>query len=163
MRSIEEFNWGWMGAPMEVKEGDEIKYVWHIHPDGTYQHMGEYHKNAAIEEIFGRRVYEKFFEVDPGDIVLDVGASIGLFTYTILEKNAKHIYCVEPSESEFRVLVENTMGYPVTPILKGISKENGRVESGMLFGGETEMEGITFSKLRYLYNLNRSEEHTSEL
>ena len=153
--NFENFDWGWMGSPVEVGEGDDIKYVWHIYPDGTRQHMSEYHKNGAIEEIFDRRVYEKFFEVEPGDIVLDIGASLGLFTYTILEKGAKHIYCVEPSESEFKVLVKNTRGYPVTHILKGISNVNGIIDHGLLFGGETQMEGITFSKLRDVYNIDR--------
>lgn len=155
MRSIEDFDWGWMGSPVEVIEGDEVKYVYHIHPDGRHQHLGEYHKEAAIKEIFEGKVYEKFFEVEPGDTVLDIGASIGLFTYTILEKGAKHVYCVEPSESEFKVLVKNTKGYPVTHILKGISKTNGIVEHGMLFGGETQMEGITFNKLLDLYSIER--------
>jgi FkbM family methyltransferase len=130
MRPIEEFNWG----------------EW---PN----------KEFAIEEIFEGKTYERFFEVEPGDVVLDIGASIGLFTYTILEKGAKHIYCVEPSESQFPILIKNTIGYPVTHILKGISKENGiidqKIDYNMLFGGETQMEGITFSKLRYLYDLEK--------
>jgi len=153
MKSIEDFDWGWMGRPVSAGEGEN--YVYHIHPDGRHQHLGEYHKEGAIREIFEGKVYEKFFEVEPGDTVLDIGASIGLFTYTILEKGAKHIYCVEPSESEFKVLVKNTKGYPVTHILKGISKTNGIVEHGMLFGGETQMEGITFNKLLDLYDIER--------
>jgi hypothetical protein len=146
MRSIEEFDWGWMG---------EDSSVYKIMLDGTHKPMTDYHKDAAIIEIFGLRVYERFFEVLPGDIVLDIGASIGIFTYSILHKNPKHVYCVEPSESEFKTLIRNTIGYPVTPILKGISTENSLVDHDMLFGGETEMEGITFKKLIDAYDLKK--------
>lgn len=155
MRSIQDFDWGWMGNPVIVENNSKVEYVYHIHPDGRYQHIGEYHKQGAIEEIFDRRIYEKFFEVESGDIVLDIGASIGLFAYTILEKKIKHIYCVEPSESEFKTLVKNTRGYPVTHILKGISESNEVVDHDMLFGGETKMEGITFKKLIDLYDMER--------
>ena len=84
-----------------------------------------------------------------------MGASLGPFTFSILHKKPKHVYAIEPSESEFKVLVKNTIGYPVTPILKGICSTNGIVENDMLFGGESHMEGITFTRLLDLYNLDR--------
>ena len=148
MRPIEEFNWGWMG---------EESSLYQILPDGSHKSMGQYHKEGAIKEIFESRAYERFFEVEPGDIVLDIGASIGIFTYTILHKEPKHVYCVEPSESEFKTLIKNTIGYPVTPILKGISTENYLVDLGndSLFGGENEMEGITFQRLLSVYDMER--------
>lgn len=146
MRSLEEFDWGWMEEDSQINQ---------IMPDGSHKPIGKYHKDNAIQEIFINNVYEKFFEVNPGDTVLDIGASIGIFTYSILHKNPKHVYCVEPSESEFKTLIRNTIGYPVTPILKGISTENYLVDHDMLFGGETEMEGITFKKLINVYDLKK--------
>jgi hypothetical protein len=41
----------------------------------------------------------------------------------------------------------------VIPIPKGISNVNSIVESDMLFGGEKEMETITFEKFINLYNI----------
>ena len=146
MRPIEEFNWGWMDIPTNIT---------HISHDGSEMPLNEYHRQGTIKELFEDKVYERFFSVEEGDIVLDIGASLGPFTFSILHKKPKHVYAVEPSESEFKVLVQNTLGYPVTPILKGISSENTIVENDMLFGGESHMEGMTFNRLIDLYNLHQ--------
>ena len=129
-----EFDWGWMDTDRE---------------------LADFHKGAITEEIFNNNIYEKFFEVEEGDIILDVGASIGPFTYSILHKKPKHVFCVEPSESEFTTLIKNTIGHPVTHINKGLSDTNGIVESDQLFGGESHMESMTFDKLVNLYGLNK--------
>ena len=129
-----EFDWGWMDTDRE---------------------LAEFHKGAITEEIFNNNIYEKFFEVEKGDVVLDVGASIGPFTYSILHKKPKHVFCVEPSESEFTTLIKNTIGNPVSHINKGLSDTNGIVESDQLFGGESYMESMTFDKLVKLYGLNK--------
>jgi len=134
IESKREFDWGWMDTDRE---------------------LAEFHKGAITEEIFNNNIYEKFFEVEKGDVVLDVGASIGPFTYSILHKKPKHVFCVEPSESEFTTLIKNTIGSPVTHINKGLSDINGIVESDQLFGGESHMESITFNKLVNLYGLNK--------
>jgi FkbM family methyltransferase len=144
--NLENFDWGWMDEPTDLL---------HIHTDGTTQHMGQYHKESIIGEIFERGCYEQFFEVEENDVVLDIGASVGPFTYSILHKKPKQVYCFEPSEREFKTLTRNVKGFAVIPIPKGISNTNSIVESDMLFGGETEMETITFSKFINLYNIEK--------
>jgi autotransporter strand-loop-strand O-heptosyltransferase len=131
---LPKFDWGWMNS------GDGLS---------------DFHKSAMYNEIFEQRLYEKFFEVEEGDIVLDIGSSVGPFTYSILHKKPKHVFCVEPSESEFATLIKNTLGHPVTHINKGISNFNGVIEHDQLFGGETHMESITFDKFIKLYGLKR--------
>jgi autotransporter strand-loop-strand O-heptosyltransferase len=131
---LPKFDWGWMN------NGDN---------------NGNYHKQAMYNEIFEQRLYEQLFEVEEGDIVLDIGSSVGPFTYSILHKKPKHVFCIEPSESEFTTLIKNTLGYPVTHINKGLSNFNGVIEHDQLFGGETHMESITFDKFIKLYGLNR--------
>ena len=123
--------------------------------DGSWKPMGDYHKDSIINEIFNDNCYEQIVKVEEGDIVLDIGASLGPFTYSILHKNPKHVFCFEPSEKEFKVLVKNLMGYQVTPIPKGISNVNSLIETNTLFGGESEMESITFSKFVTLYGLDK--------
>jgi FkbM family methyltransferase len=117
--------------------------------------FSEYHKKAITEEIFNNNIYEKMFKVEEGDVVMDIGSSIGPFTKSIIHKNPKHVYCVEPSQVEFKTLVKNTFGGPVTLINKGVGSTNGIIESNQLFGGENFMEVITFGKLLDLYNVDK--------
>lgn len=131
--NLENFDWGWMNFSTE----------------------GLFNKQFITQETFIDKIYEKFFQVSEGDIVLDVGASVGTFTYSILDKNPKHVYCLEPSELEFPTLVKNTIGHPVTPILKGISSSNSLNENEQVYGDNKSMEGITFKKLCELYNLEK--------
>ena len=146
MIDLTNFNWGWMEEP---------SLVYYIMSNGEHKHMGEHHKDSIIKEIFIDKCYEKFFEVEEGDIVLDVGASVGPFTYSILHKKPKHVFSFEPSEREFKTLVRNTLGFPVTHINKGISNVNSIVMNDHLFGGEDQMESITFSKFVDLYNIDK--------
>ena len=67
--------------------------------------------------------YEKFFEVEENDIVVDIGAFYGAFTYSVLHKNPKHCWCVEPVEKNFRVLCKNLMGNQVSFIRGAISSK----------------------------------------
>ena len=117
--------------------------------------MGEYHKQSITKEIFEDKCYERFFKVEQNDIVLDIGASVGPFTYSILHKNPKHVFCFEPSEREFKTLIKNTIGYPVTHINKGVSNINSIVMNDHLFGGEDQMEAITFKKFIELYGIEK--------
>lgn len=146
MIDLSNFNWGWMGNPTNT---------YHIMSDGSHKDMGEYHKDSIIQEIFVDKCYERVFEVEENDIVLDIGSSVGPFTYSILNKKPKHVFCFEPSESEFKTLVKNTIGYPVTHINKGISNVNSVVMNDHLFGGEDQMESITFSKFIDLYGIDK--------
>ena len=146
MIDLNNFDWGWMDEPTDLT---------YIHSDNSHEHMGQYHKNAITNEIFVDKCYERFFEVEEGDIVVDIGASVGPFTYSILHKNPKQVFCFEPSEREFKTLVKNLRGYQVIPIPKGISNVNSIVKSNMLFGGENEMETLTFKRFIDLYNIEK--------
>ena len=146
MIDYSNFDWGWMDEPTDITM---------TLPDGQVFSLGEFHKRGMIQEIFIDRCYEKYFEVNEGDLVVDIGASVGPFTYSILNKKPKHVFCLEPSEREIKTLVKNTLGNPVTHINKGISDKNSIVKSDMMFGGESEMESITFEKLITLYGLEK--------
>ena len=68
--------------------------------------------------------YEQHCPVKSGDIVFDIGANCGSFAYSILDKNPKHIYCVEPSNTLIHSLRNNVGDGPVTLINKAIGDEN---------------------------------------
>jgi len=73
------------------------------------------------DENFVDRVYENCYQIKENDIVLDVGANCGSFTYSILPKKPKHVYCVEPSNSICETLKKNVQQDNVTIINKAIS------------------------------------------
>jgi FkbM family methyltransferase len=146
MIDLTNFDWGWM---------DEPSFVTVTLPGLDSMSLGDYHKQGMIKEIFTDHCYEKFYQIKEGDIVVDIGASVGPFTYSILHKKPKHVFCLEPSEREFKTLVKNTIGYPVTQINKGISHTNSVVESNMLFGGESEMEAMTFKKFVSIFGFDK--------
>ena len=146
MIDYSNFDWGWMDEPTNIIVTT---------PDQKVYPLGEFHKNGMIFEIFENRCYEKYFQVQENDIVVDIGASVGPFTFSILHKKPKHVFCLEPSEREIKPLVRNTIGYPVTVINKGISDKNSLVDTDMMFGGESQMESITFKKFITLYGLEK--------
>ena len=74
---------------------DTSKFIWE--PE-----CHEGFKEIVEKEIFIDKVYEKYFEVEEGDVVFDVGASLGPFTYSILDKNPSQVFAFEPSFEEFK-------------------------------------------------------------
>lgn len=99
---------------------------------------------SSLKKEFGRdNIYEKFIQVQPNDIVVDVGASVGPFTYSILSKNPKSVYCIEPSRDLFCSLVRNTSKFstkiPIVYINKAIS--NGKTEDVKVFSGNENIYG----------------------
>lgn len=146
MIDLNNFDWGWM---------DEPTNAYQITREGEHKHMGHYHKDSILQEIFQDKLYEKIFEVESGDIVVDVGSSVGPFTYSILHKNPKHVFCFEPSIKEFKTLNKNLRGFPVTTINKGISDVNSIVGSNVLFGGESEMETLKFNTFIDHYSIDK--------
>lgn len=64
-----------------------------------------------IESEIRHGIYTKFFDVESGDIVFDIGASIGPFSAIILDKNPKEVHCFEPNPEYFKYLVNNLSKY----------------------------------------------------
>jgi FkbM family methyltransferase len=73
-------------------------------------------------EIFVNKMYEKYFNVNQGDVVVDFGANAGAFSYSIMDKSPSHVYCVEPSPTIISALRKNMEGYPVTIVNKAITE-----------------------------------------
>ena len=74
--------------------------------------------------------YERIYKVKKNDIVLDIGASNGIYTSSILHRKPKHVFCIEPTKTLFPYLVKNTLGHPVTHINKALSMGDGTVSHG---------------------------------
>ncbi len=61
----------------------------------------DYESNGCIYQRYGCKISE-------GDVVMDVGANIGMFTDRALSDGASKVYCFEPLKTAFRCLIENT-------------------------------------------------------
>jgi len=83
----------------------------------------EWFKTESYKEIFINRDYEKIFEVEEGDIVVDIGASVGEFTYSILNKKPRHCYVVEPLPVFFDTLKKNLENHPVSFVNAAITSD----------------------------------------
>jgi autotransporter strand-loop-strand O-heptosyltransferase len=126
---LNNFEWGWMKDNLNQKE-------------------------ILIREIFEDKIYEKVFEIEEGDVVVDIGSSVGPFVYSSSEK-IKHAYCLEPSDVEFDTLVENMKDIPSTCLKVGISKETKTTTGEYIYGGQSEMEGISFLDFIKNYNIEK--------
>ena len=94
----------------------------------TDEKNGELTRTEYLEkEIFELNCYEQTYPVQEGDVVLDLGASIGPFTWKIMDKASK-VYTVEPMIDLLPTIKKNTKGFNVTIINKLLSHENGEVE-----------------------------------
>ncbi len=113
------------------------------------------------DEVLKRKVYEYKYKVNAGDIVLDVGASVGPFVWSLKDKKARRIIALEPDVRSFPTLRRNSLSTANVEIInKGISSVDGKFVSMGLFSGEpfngkewgwegkpTEIDGIRFDTL----------------
>lgn len=118
--------------------------------------------SSLKKEIGRENIYERFNSVKEGDVVLDIGASVGPFSHSILPKKPEKLYCVEPSKDLFISLVKNTSSFSVdTPIIyvnKAISDDGeAKVFSGNenIYGGNNDYEVISFDNLIQEYNISK--------
>ena len=109
-------------------------------------------------EIFLNKIYEKIVEIEEGDVVVDIGANVGAFGYSIKDRNVKTIYCVEPSNGLVDTLAKNLKDMPAIIINKAISNDND--ENKQLIGPHNiygnigdRYKTITFKKLIEDYNI----------
>jgi autotransporter strand-loop-strand O-heptosyltransferase len=86
-----------------------------------------WYSDAAIQEIENDNMYDRFFTVEEGDIVVDLGASLGPFTYSILPNNPKQCYVVEPLSYQIDVLHKN-VGKDNVKIIQGAITDKKKIE-----------------------------------
>jgi len=87
----------------------------------------EWYVSQATQEIFEYNIYERLFEVVEGDIVVDLGASLGPFTYSILPKNPKQCFVVEPLSYHIDILNKN-VGQENVKIIQGAISDKKKLE-----------------------------------
>lgn len=120
-------------------------------------HIYDGFKETIIQEIFVDNIYERLFPVEVGDVVFDFGASLGPFTYSILNKNPSHVFALEPSFEEFKTLVMNTRHGPVTHINKGVADVEGEFNFEYVFENvaNNKLYATTFQNIIKTYNIDK--------
>jgi len=64
--------------------------------------------SLLVDEIYTRALYEKHYKIRKGDIVIDVGAHVGVFTLKASRRaNNGLIIAVEPNPQNYKLLLEN--------------------------------------------------------
>jgi len=111
---------------------------------GLWKEIGQ--KEYIYNEIFVNRDYEHFVQVEEGDTVVDVGASVGPFAKSILHKKPKKVFCIEPDTRNIPILKSNITAENVTFVEEGIGPRDGYIITDRLIDVE--------SKLAYSNKLN---------
>ena len=120
----------------------------------------DWYISTIKKEIFEKRIYEQIVCVEPNDIVVDFGASIGPFIKTIIEKNPKHIYAFEPCVESFLKLQKNIKENNVTLLNYGIYDEDlESVINNNIFSFEknkqTIMKSMSFKSFLEKFNIEK--------
>ena len=91
----------------------------------------EWFKETLKYEFFSEKgnVYETIFKVEEGDVVMDVGASIGPFSYLLRDKKIQHLYAIEPSLPQIETLIKNIGATPHTIIPNVIGDKDLAIDS----------------------------------
>lgn len=115
--------------------------------------------NSMFHELFQRKDYEWWYQVQPDDVVVDLGACVGFFTCHALDRGAKKIYAVEPNRDHLRTLIRNTADYqidhgetPVIPIHSSIGLQD-RFNLGH-YGGTQSAPRISFRDFIFKYQIH---------
>jgi len=152
-------------------KADKLHSVYHTSTlksflDANYFDWGEaannpWFKQIVESEIFEHNVYQKFVSVKQGDVVVDIGASVGPFAWLIRDSKAARVLCVEPHQGLFKTLQKNVKAECVnlaigatngTEVQKGLFNEN-FVET-QDSENIAEVETITFKTLLTNHKIN---------
>lgn len=122
-----------------------------------------------ISEYCGANTYELWGGVKEGDIVVDIGSSVGPFCYSALSKGAKKVYCIEPSKELIKTNIINNSKFilnkkesPVVYINKAVdyktsdeTKESLKNNNTIVFGNNKKFETISFKDIIERYNIKK--------
>lgn len=125
-------------------------------------------KDLFFREVVQEDCYQKYFKVEEGDIVVDIGASVGIFPYKLAESKPKEVYCIEPDTNSGDVLLQNAknLKFPVSLFSGAITKYDRRIKLSTLINPETtnfpnplmndklpEVQGISFRSFCDLHGI----------
>jgi autotransporter strand-loop-strand O-heptosyltransferase len=142
----------WMWCPRgkdfectkSIKPEQVIEHVNQIinkkdNPEFDYNPQPTWSKYLLHRELLeDTSIYEKLFQVEPGDVVMDVGAHVGAFCQSIKPHSPSKIFAVEPSQLRGNTLKRNLKDVNAVIINKGILDTVKTIPGGLLFDGIVE-------------------------
>lgn len=105
----------------------------------------------TLIEVFYERLYDKdYVKVEKDDVVLDIGANLGMFSVYAQNFHPSRVIAVEPGPEEYPCLVENLKPFKNTESYKyAVSSETGKVRfSSTIEGVSNHIDGA-FNALQY--------------
>jgi FkbM family methyltransferase len=118
------------------------------------------HIYTMYHEFFLRKDYDWWYEVQPGDVVVDIGACVGFFTCHALDKGASKVYAIEPNSNLTTTILKNASSHivnktesPLVIINSAIGSNNNFLENVY---GDTEsckFNLLSFNKFIQQYNI----------
>jgi FkbM family methyltransferase len=96
---------------------------------------------TIYNEFFIRKDYDWWHTVQEDDIVMDIGAHMGMFTCHALDLGAKRVYSIEPNKTLLKTTMKNAFDHivdkkecPVIPIHCMIGDKDSDKESASIYG-----------------------------
>ena len=124
-----------MNEFQSVEENDRESMSMIFHPElGDIYCLNAPEARATLHEICNERLYfQSGVSISPGDLVLDIGANIGVFTLCAAKQGAQ-VYAYEPVSPTFAVLERNIQLHDLNKVVQtrniGFSD---RAEEKMMF------------------------------
>ena len=158
------YNTGECGYEWDESE-QMIKKIGEMKQEFDWGNSSPSFQKRVSKEIFEDKCYETIYQVKPGDVVMDLGASTGPFTWSVMDKASK-VIVVEPSKELIPLLEKNTAGYPVSIVNKALAKWDGEEVLDNVFDNDSgvgenlhyiskEVETTSFKSIIKEHNLDR--------
>jgi len=94
--------------PMTFDWVDDSKFDYIMNPREFDWALLDWDNVYQIQrEIYTEKVYRWFRDVQEGDVVVDLGASCGPFTHSILAQKPSKVICVEPNKTSVEAIHKN--------------------------------------------------------
>lgn len=102
----------------------------------------------TLIEIFYMKIYERdFVRPEPNDVIVDIGANLGMFSVYAQNYQPSRVLAIEPSSEEFDKLTENAAHFSNIEVYKyAVSGESGESNLILFEGGvENHLEFVEHS------------------
>jgi FkbM family methyltransferase len=123
-------------------------YIPKLMPDGNRVVL-RWRDHGAAWRIYHNSLYDKFFKPEKGDVVVDAGAHVGVYSLRAakLVGNNGLVIAIEPAKENYRILLKNisiNSAHNIIPIKVGLWSSRGKAK---LYIKESSMSHSLFKDL----------------